>query len=370
MTEVYTNTRKNHLNDDMSQSMGSLMSSSVFIGSSSHAAPESQIRHLYKKARYFFVNKQFPEAYSSILLLVIEESTLTLHIDEVTRNKSWQLYLAILDRIAITAPDKLKQAFSRAEIVDFKKLVDQGAIWDQVNAAYPSPQQPSPEVVLSLSLLCARHMNKPNIVREKLAVYINEHGAEETTEAQMRILEFYILVILPACERWEEAELFVNSNERVSEEKRQILLSALDRLKSKAEDRIQASQDRERLNKLKRAVLEKSKAPKAEKEMTGSDCASMLSETAITDVTDVNGDRPVPLSQTPIPRVVDMMAFAFRIFKKPDVIIKLLEYVLGISVFLLALAVPENRARLGQVIAQLLAKLRNTLKMGLRISYL
>ncbi|KAK9312447.1 hypothetical protein V1524DRAFT_456536 [Lipomyces starkeyi] len=362
---------------DGTQTRDMSLASSVTSASSSMSTvtPTTRVCHIYKKARYFFINRQFPDAYTTILPL-ITPSSLHDHMDNNMRDHIWKLYLALLDGIMHLPSDRLKDGFSRAEISQFDKLVQESAIWDQIAEAYQTSTNLAPDMVLTLSLLCTRHTTHPDIVRAKVENYIQKFPVGSDIPAYSRVLEFYAMVILPACEKWDDTRTFVLSNDFFSADKRRDMLSALDRLKSKSrEARAEREAKAQRRDSRRKKQPEKEKEDQKEVHKEEPQFGSLSSSSSKSEN---YGDehRSATASCNAISTQNELIAHATRLFgflarscRRPDVIWRLLEILLTV-VAMLALAVPESRARLALMMSDLWKRLRKTMTMGVRVNYL
>ncbi|ODQ72945.1 hypothetical protein LIPSTDRAFT_279276 [Lipomyces starkeyi NRRL Y-11557] len=184
------------------------------------------------------------------------------------------------------------------------------------------------------------------------------------------------MVILPACEKWDDTRTFVLSNDFFSADKRRDMLSALDRLKSKSSE---ARAEREA--KAQRRYARRKKQPEREKEdqkEVHKEEPQFGSLSSSSSKSENYGDehRSTTASYNAISTQNKLIAHATRLFgflarscRRPDVIWRLLEILLTV-VAMLALAVPESRARLALMMTDLWKRLRKTITMGVRVHYL
>ncbi|KAK9235183.1 hypothetical protein V1525DRAFT_410763 [Lipomyces kononenkoae] len=358
----------------LSESIGSSITS--VSSSMSTVTPTTRIRQLYKKARYFFINRQFPEAYS-ILRPLIMRSSLQDHIDAAYRNHIWRLYLALLDGIMRLPSDRLKDGFSRSEILEFNKLVQDGEIWDQIAEAYGTAINLAPDMVFMLSLLCSRHTTHPDTLRVRVENYIQQNTGSLELYAYSRVLEFYAIVILPACEMWDDASKFVLSNDLFSADKRRDMVAVIERLETKSSEARAERDAKAQLRKMRRTKPHENR-PKVQKEEQKQEpqlgslswssgksendrdehSAPMDSSNSISDQNEL------------IARLTRLWTFLARFCRRPDVIARLVEILVAIVVVILAFAVPDNRARLAFTMTDLWKRLRKTITMGVRVNYL
>ncbi|KAK9490495.1 hypothetical protein V1508DRAFT_424745 [Lipomyces doorenjongii] len=353
------------------------LASSVTSTSSSMSTvtPTTRVRHIYKKARYFFINRQFPDAYTTILPLIARSSVHD-QMDNHMRDHIWKLYIALLDGIMHLPSDRLKDGFSRAEISQFDYLVQESAIWDQIAEAYQTSSNLAPDMVLTLSLLCTRHTTHPDIVRVKVENYIQKFLAGAEIPAYSRVLEFYAMVILPACEKWDDTRKFVLSNDFFSADKRRDMLIALDRLKSKSnEARAEREVKAERRNTRRTKQPEKEKEYQKEVHKEEPQFVSLYSSSSKSENygdehhSSTDSRNPKFTQKELIAHATRLWGFVARSGRRPDVIWRLLEIFLTVVV-MLALSVPESRARLALMMTDLWKRLRKTITMGIRVNYL
>ncbi|KAK9367450.1 hypothetical protein V1509DRAFT_626682 [Lipomyces kononenkoae] len=358
----------------LTESIGSSVTS--LSSSLSTVTPTTRIRQMYKKARYFFINRQFPEAYSTLLPL-ITPSSLQDHINADLRNHIWRLYLALLDGIMRLPSDRLKDGFSRSEISQFNKLVQDSAIWDQIAEAYQTVVNLAPDMVFMLSLLCSRHTTRSDALRVKVENYIQQNKGSSGLPAYSRVQEFYAIVILPSCEMWDDARKFVLSNDVFSADKRHDMLNVIERLKTKSSearaDRDAKAQLRKTRRKKQQENIQKvqKEAQKQETQFGSLSCSSGKSENDRDEHSNpMESNNPISAQNEIIARLTRLWSFLVLSCRRPAVIARLLEILVTILVVVLALALPENRTRLALTMTDLWKRLRKTITMGVRVNYL
>ncbi|KAK9323743.1 hypothetical protein V1517DRAFT_319260 [Lipomyces orientalis] len=365
------------LKDGIQPGIASLSSSTTSASSSSMSTltPSTRVRHIYKKARYFFINRQFPDAYTTVFPL-ITKSTLRDSMDDYMRNHIWKLYLALLDGIMRLPSERLKDGFSKSEISQFDKLVRECAIWDQITEAFELSSTLTADMVLTLTLLCTRHTPTPDVVRVKLENYIQQNPVVQGTPAYSRVVEFYAMVILPACEKWDDARKFVLSNNQFSADKKRDMVSSLQRLKEKSSEARAEREFKEQQRRARRRRQQQKENNPADVNKPGPRFRS-LSVTSSKSEND-RAERRVPTDscnalstqEELVSQIARLWGFLARSCRRPDVLGRLLEILFTIVVVTLALAVPENRARWARIVADLWTRLKKTITMGVRVSYL
>ncbi|KAK9245024.1 hypothetical protein V1506DRAFT_539660 [Lipomyces tetrasporus] len=363
--------------DGIKPSTVSLSSSTTSASSSSMSTltPSTRVRHIYKKARYFFINRQFADAYTTVLPL-ITRSTLHDSMDDYMRNHIWKLYLALLDGIMRLPSERLKDAFSRTEIIQFDKLVRECAIWDQITEAFEMLSNLTPDMVLTLTLLCTRHTTKLDAVRVKLENYIQQNPVVQGTPAYSRVVEFYAMVILPACEKWDDARKFVLSNNQLSADKRRDMVRALERLKEKSSEARAEREFKEQQRRSRRRRQEQKENNHAEVNQQGPPFRSL--SVASSKSENDKDELRVPMDsysalstqEELVSQIARLWGFLARSCRRPYVLGRLLEILLTIIVVTLALSVRENRARLARIVDNLWTRLKKTITMGVLVSYL
>ena len=251
----------------------------------------SAIVPIYKEARNFFLTRRLPEALATIEPLITapyrkEEAggeeeeedqgeTQPAPVAVASRSsriKVWSFYLTLLNAIAELGPEDGKAAFGSKKWRSLVAKAQDGIIWDEVvNIGYGGYEsRVDADVVINLTtlLLAQSHTQKSN--QERLESYLSASSsispdltdrfkAPDSTDnhvdgktnqkhrtdtpqdlnTRVKIIELFVLHVLPRNGEWDYAKGFINHSEVLDEEIRDNFLQALQSL----EDEESKSQD-------------------------------------------------------------------------------------------------------------------------------
>lgn len=262
-----------------------ILGSSVGSLSTPRKAP-SEISPVYKEARNLFLTRRLSEALSTIEPLITaphrreedgedEGETKPAPIAVASRSsriKVWSFYLTLLNAIAELGPEDGRAAFG---IKQWKSLVakaQDGTIWEEVvhigygdiesrvdadvviNLATlllaQSPTQKSNQERLESYLLASSNLSQDLTDRFKASDSTNGHingrasqsngtNTPRDLNTRVKIIELFVLHVLPRNGEWDYAKGFINNSEVLDEEIRESFLQALQSL----EDEEVKSQD-------------------------------------------------------------------------------------------------------------------------------
>ncbi|KAL8873586.1 MAG: hypothetical protein Q9174_000978 [Haloplaca sp. 1 TL-2023] len=239
----------------------------------------SEISKVYKQASTLFLTRRLSEALSALepVLTPIKSSEDSLD-DETSaevaliatasrslRVKIWSLYLTLLNAIIELGPEDGKAAFGLKQWRDIAAKARDGSIWDEVvRVGYSGVEgKVDADVVTNLATLLLTHSATQSTNQEHLETYLatsdlpNEtHGdpfdssndrsrprhqehsmnasiiSPRALASRLKILELYILHVLPANSQWEYAREFVQMNDTLDEEQKHLFEQALEELQT------------------------------------------------------------------------------------------------------------------------------------------
>ncbi|KAI9889638.1 MAG: hypothetical protein M1814_005146 [Vezdaea aestivalis] len=230
----------------------------------------------YKQASTLFLTRRLQEAHS-ILVSLITTSTSDDNPPSpapVTtaptrlRIKIWSLYITLLDEIIKLGALEGKSLFGSSLWRSIQTQARDGSIWDQVVAqGYAGDEAAVDAVVIAglVSLLLA-HAPEPRGCQERLERWLAASGGREEGNVRVRVLELYALHVLPRNGEWEFAEEVVLGSAELDEEQREGLLGTLRELREEergAEGVEEGKEEKEDEEKVKetRAAEETERTP-------------------------------------------------------------------------------------------------------------
>ncbi|KAI4205586.1 MAG: hypothetical protein LQ350_000365 [Teloschistes chrysophthalmus] len=265
---------------------------------SSPRQKNSQVSKVYKQASTLFLTREFAETFSTLqpVLTVPERSREDAAADDEeeeelehlapiatasrsSRVKVWSLYLTLLNTIIELGPEEGKAALGSKQWRDIATKVRNGTIWDEVvRIGYRGIEgHVDADVVTNLATLLLSHSASQSTNQEHLESYLatSDHphappapsskskdpfatptnspknnsyressppttnGATNTPHAlasRLKILELYILHVLPANSQWEYARDFIQINDTLDDERKELFSHALEALEAEKTD--------------------------------------------------------------------------------------------------------------------------------------
>ncbi|MCJ1465635.1 hypothetical protein MMC07_004254 [Pseudocyphellaria aurata] len=241
--------------------------------SSSSRGGATQISKAYTQAANLFLTRRLSEALSTLTPIVekpvveeISENPAPTPIAIASRSsriKIWSLYLTLLNAIIELGPDEGKTTFGNSVWRDIASKARDGTIWEEVvQVGYNGIEgNVDAEVVINLATLLLSRSSSQSINQQRLESYLSAsnspnsdtadhrespHGAKDKSNGQrshmdgtgtprdltlrIKILELYLLHVLPRNDEWTYAKEFINMSDDLDEESREALLQALQSL--------------------------------------------------------------------------------------------------------------------------------------------
>ncbi|KAL8653241.1 MAG: hypothetical protein Q9226_003924 [Calogaya cf. arnoldii] len=257
-----------------------------FLGSSTDSLSpprqrNSHISTIYKEASALFLTRRLTEAYSTLRPILIipepsdanpndedgDERTAPIAIaNRSLRVKVWSLYLTLLNGIIQLGPDQGKQALGSKQWGEIAAKARDGTVWDEVvQTGYGGIEgNVDADVVTNLATLLLSHSDSQTRNQQYLETYLatsdlsigsdladsfgspkrrsrSRHQEQSTINgtnnprelaSRLKILELYILHILPANDEWEYAKEFIQMSDTLDDEPKDIFQQALSQLEA------------------------------------------------------------------------------------------------------------------------------------------
>ncbi|KAI5207161.1 hypothetical protein E4T39_02106 [Aureobasidium subglaciale] len=353
---------------------------------------------------------------------------------KTTRVKVWSFYLTLLNAIIELGPEEGKLVFGSTKWRQLAAYARQGTIWDLVvNQGYQGNEGVvDGEVVVNLATLLLAHMPSQKLNQQRLETYLSAlsnptfdiaahiEGSRQSVRnsthsngtstprdlnIRLKLLELYTLHVLPQNDEWDYARDFISMSEVLDDERRDAFLQALHTLKEEKaldgirEKELQRRQDEEmqqrrmeeerRQREAARAEQDKRRRETEERPRTAGSGSGSGSQNR-TPSTSSNpragqANRNPPPSKAkppqkkptpPSPRVyrsffatmqAAMLNARNSIIQNPIV---LLRFVLFLIAFTLAFGRRDVRDRIRRSFQGGLNKVKSTVGMGVKVSYI
>ncbi|KAF2875369.1 hypothetical protein BDV95DRAFT_539040 [Massariosphaeria phaeospora] len=343
-----------------------------------------------------------------------------------TRVKVWSFYLTFLNSVVELGAEEGKNAFGSAR---WKALVSKcrdGSVWEDVaRDGYAGVDgDVDPEVVVNLATLLLTHSPSQRLNQQRLETYLSataqptfdvsshmsssaylqrrpsQHNNGTSTprdlNTRLKLLELYTLHVLPRNEEWDYAREFIAMSEVLDDERKEAFLLALHSLKEEREETEQREaklrQQQQEQMELRRKEsetqrLEQSRAEderrKREEENRrqprGSDDMSRKPQNRPAPPPASRTSRPAKKAATPPPGLykrasllfASMQALvtntAYSVTANPMALFRTLLFLLA---FALAFGRRDLRERIMRVLRNAWMKIRRTVGMGVKVSYI
>ncbi|KAI4230412.1 MAG: hypothetical protein L6R36_000041 [Xanthoria steineri] len=257
-----------------------------FLGSSIDSLSPPRQRHshlsnIYKEASALFLTRRLAEAYSNLEpILTLPEPSDDLPNNEgederpapiatasrSLRVKVWSLYLTLLDAIIQLGPEQGKQALGNKQWQEITAKARDGTVWDEVvQMGYGGIEgNVDADVVTNLATLLLSHSTSQTTNQQYLETYLassdlangstladstgspkrrsrSRHQEQPTVNgtdtprelaSRLKILELYILHVLPANDEWDYAKEFIQMSDTLDDERKDIFQQALSQLEA------------------------------------------------------------------------------------------------------------------------------------------
>ncbi|KAK4623883.1 hypothetical protein CLAFUW4_05993 [Fulvia fulva] len=187
-----------------------------------------------------------------------------------TRTKVWVFYITLLSSIVDIGPEQGRNTFGSAIWRRLVTKVREGTIWDEiVRLGYGGSEgDVDPDVVVNLATLLESHMQSQKLNQQHLEAYLsasadaaqlafyqdgtatpmsNHTSSPKELTTRLKIIELYALHVLPANEEWEYAQQFIEMNDMLDEERREAFLHALHSIKDEKDGTAQRERELEEL---------------------------------------------------------------------------------------------------------------------------
>ena len=350
-----------------------------------------------------------------------------------TRTKVWVFYLSLLHSIIDLGQEQGKLVWGSAKWRELAAKARDGAIWEEVvQRGYGGNEgEVDPDVVVNLATLLHTHMPTQKLNQQRLETYLatsegasangngnghlsfaqdgvgtpmsNTSSSPKTLATRLKILELYTLHVLPANEEWDYARQFIEMNDTLDEERKEAFLNALQGLKEEkdgtAQREVELKEQRERemeqqrrkedeARKLEEARRdeERQKAAEAEKQkakaLNGAAANPKPTVKASASASHATPSRPSKPQKRPPSPPPNFIARASSLLNNLQQMVlqasrnmtgnsmALLRFLMFMLAFLLIIGRRDLRLKIKRAMESGWIKLRQTVGMGVKVSYI
>ncbi|KAL8689324.1 MAG: hypothetical protein Q9224_004665, partial [Gallowayella concinna] len=257
-----------------------------FLGSSveSLSPPRqrnSHISNVYKEASTLFLTRRLGEAFSTLqpILIVQPRSPEDIRDDEYEneytapvasasqslRVKVWSLYLTLLNAIIELGPEEGKEALGSKQWREIASKARDGTVWDEVvETGYGGIEgNVDADVVTNLATLLLSQSASQTTNQQHLETYlatsdlsiveppttptrqsrgrhkeqrpIDDTNTPRELASRLKILELYILHVLPVNDEWEYAKDLIRMSDTLDEDRKELFHQTLEQLEAEKE---------------------------------------------------------------------------------------------------------------------------------------
>ncbi|KAL1620721.1 hypothetical protein SLS56_009540 [Neofusicoccum ribis] len=265
----------------MSVTYENTLSASITSLASQQRPPAAQIAKTYRQAAQLFLTRRLPEALSTIEPIITPEHpdddglhaqgkqnilAPIAYASRGTRIKVWSFYLTFLNSVVELGPEEGKHAFGSTRWKASVAKCRDGSVWEEVvQAGYAGAEgSVDPDVVINLATLLLTHAPSQQVTQQRLETYlsassqptfditahmnsplyaqkrpgIRSHGTNTPRDlnSRLKLLELYTLHVLPRNGEWDYAREFIGMSEVLDDERKEAFLLALHGLKEEQEN--------------------------------------------------------------------------------------------------------------------------------------
>lgn len=309
--------------------------------------------------------------------------------------KVWSLYLAILDASCKQAGEALLNStgdllsssnggdsgeWNQTRKLLARKLTS-GSVWEELVTASGGTGYIHPTILALLASLSIRHDTDAKLMADNLEKFIVSYHMDaadgdvdpKTKTAFYKVLDLYLLRVLPDLRQWDVAHSFVNNTNLFSHEQKKEMTHKLDESQKHAEQEhkrlLEEAKEKEK-NDVKEKEREERSSRDTKSRDTSSRAAAAVSDSATStrdSTLDTTRDSAVSKATRQPRTLSQIISTSLKSQFDGNAIFRTLALVIIVS---LSAANPLIRKRVVDTLKMLWIKILQTLSMGFKVSYL
>lgn len=351
-----------------------------------------------------------------------------------TRTKVWVFYLSLLHAIIEMGQEEGRLILGSTKWRQLAAKAREGTVWDEVvRYGYGGNEgEVDADVVVNLATLLLSHMQSQRLNQQRLETYLatsdgqtngtnghlsfpadgmstpmsNSSSSPKSLATRQKILELYTLHVLPANEEWDYSKSFIEMSDLLDEERKEAFLNALQKLKEEKDGTAQRERElkeqreremeeqrkeeeearRKEADEAKQREDEKRKAAEAaerQKHKTINGGANQprptSSSTSKANATSSRSSKPQKKPPSPPPSFYHRASSVLTNFQQMVMqagknmnlnSMALLRFLMFMLAFLLIIARRDLRLKLRRAIDDGWVKVKKTVGMGVKVSYI
>ena len=209
-----------------------------------------------------------------------------------TRTKVWVFYLSLLHAIIDMGQEEGRNIFGSTKWRELASKAREWSVWEEVvQRGYDGNEgDVDADVVVNLATLLLGHMQDQRLNQQRLETYLassdsngaggqlaygqdgmstpmsNSSSSPKLLQTRLKILELYTLHVLPANEEWEYARSFIGMSDMLDEERKDAFMHALQNLQEEKDGTAQRERElkEQREREMEQQKREEDEARRAE----------------------------------------------------------------------------------------------------------
>lgn len=248
----------------------------------------TQIATVYKSCTNLFLTRRLPEALATLEPIVAESASPRGKCPRALRIKVWSLYFAILDAAAKLGSEEGKKQWGSAEWRKIVQKIRTAKVWDEAVEAYTDEGRVDGDVVIALVMLLLSHAQDQKPTQKRVEAYmsasasLNQEDDPKALSQRIKLMELYVLHILPKVDEWDYAREFTQGSNDLDEEQKEQFVATLDALleEKKEQEKLAAELDKQREAEMEAARLAEAEAHARRRDVSPSVAGSVRSSSS------------------------------------------------------------------------------------------
>ncbi|KAF2716782.1 hypothetical protein K431DRAFT_234628 [Polychaeton citri CBS 116435] len=312
-----------------------------------------------------------------------------------TRTKVWVFYLSLLHAIIEMGAEEGRLQFGSGKWKELALKARDGKVWEEVvqHGFGGNEGNVDPDVVVNLATLLIEHMHDQRLTQHRLEVYLSSTefpgngavpddavdgmgahmGAHSSSpkalQTRLKILELYTLHVLPANGEWQYAQDFIDQSDALDYDRKEAFSNALQQLKEEKDgqtekERVLVEQQQRELEQARREEEERQRVEAARQHREEEEKKQRSAQQ--TSVQSPKQHKSTPASTGGVAKASAMRPSQGVFAASTAALLRLVMFMLA---FLVILVRRDLRIKLRRVLEGTWTKIRQTIGMGVKVSY-